>query len=91
MTTQLSDVVYVVITEQVCSMCHVDRQVKLIELTGAFRGDLKREYFIRINKYTWVNSRCINKRLIQRKIQLTDGSIHNVSRNSWKHFAAMPI
>lgn len=46
--------------------------------------------FLRINDYTIINSKFYVNKEPGRLIKLKGGSIHKVSRNSWKHFNDMP-
>ena len=46
--------------------------------------------FLKINEYTLINTKFYTGKKSGRIISLKGGSIHKVSRNSWKHFKDMP-
>lgn len=53
--------------------------------------DMLRDFnFVRINRFTIINTKYIEYKISKRCIALKGGSIHKVSRNFWKQFDNTP-
>jgi hypothetical protein len=65
------------ITELKCSLFYIYKKLKGLD-------------FIQINDYTIFNTKYFVDKKSKRQIVLKGGSIHKVSRNSWKLFKMMP-
>lgn len=91
MCLEYQKIVFVVGNPQSCYAFCVDNQV--IELRYSLfqiYSKLKELDFMPINSYTIFNTKYFVAKKSKRQITLKGGSIHQVSRNSWKHFKAMP-
>ena len=87
MCSDYQDIVFIVGNEQSCFAFSTDNQI--IELRYSLfhiHDKLKELDFFQINGYTIFNTKYFVDKKPKRQITLKGGSIHKVSRNSWKHF-----
>ncbi len=81
------NILFVVGNTQSCFAFGVDNRVVEIQCSlFQLYGRLKELNFIQINGYTIINTKYFIDKKQKRQIILKGGSMHRVSRNSWKHF-----
>jgi hypothetical protein len=85
------DILFVIGNTQSCFVFSTDNlAVELDRSLYHVHDELKELDFIQINGYTIINTRFFVAKKPKRRITLKGGSLHKVSRNSWKHFKDMP-
>ncbi len=81
------NIIFVVGNSQRCfAFCVDNRVVEMRYSLFQLYDTLKELDFIKINGYTIINTKYFIDKRQKRQIILKGGSIHKVSRNSWKHF-----
>lgn len=81
------NILFVVGNTQSCFAFGVDNRVIEMQYSLFQLYDkLKERGFIQINGYTIINTKYFIDKRQKRQIILKGGSIHKVSRNSWKQF-----
>jgi hypothetical protein len=84
-------IVFIVGNVKSCIAINIDGKVSMLKCS---LEDIKKNIdypgFLRVNEFTLINTKYYTGKRPGRLISLKGGSMHKVSRNSWKHFNDMP-
>lgn len=84
-------IVFIIGNTQSCFVFGIDDKFLMLRCSLAgIQGMIESPGFLKINEYTLINTKFYASKKPGRLISLKGGSIHKVSRNSWKHFKDMP-
>ena len=91
MQVNFNIIVFIIGNTQSCFVFYVDEKFSMLQCSlDGIRKVIDFPDFLKINEYTLINTKFYTGKKPGRLISLKGGSIHKVSRNSWKHFNDMP-
>ncbi|WP_421920341.1 hypothetical protein [Marinifilum sp.] len=84
-------IVFIIGNAQGCFAFDIEEKVSMLQCSiEGVKRNIDFPGFLKINEYTLINSKFYTGKRSGRIISLKGGSMHKVSRNSWKHFKDMP-
>lgn len=84
-------IVFIVGNVKGCIVFDIDGEVSMLHKSlENIQKNIDFPGFLRANEFTLINTKYYAGKKPGRIINLKGGSMHKVSRNSWKHFTDMP-